>query len=341
MFGLGGEPRRKRSGVGIIRLFMSLVIISILGFGLYLAYRNFSGYDPLKLDPKSVTKTLLNSDSAYKLVTDFLSFSPGKSLRGGSGSKNVTLNGSSDQTSSKSQELKFKFAVVGDSHKDYNNLNKALTQAKQAGAQFVIGLGDFSDVGTIDELVNTKKQFDAVALQYYVTPGDHDLWDARNQKKAAEENFRQVFGVGYQSFSYNGVRFLLFYNSDNYLGLDTVQLKWIEDQVQRIKTEQPKLFFVFASTPLYHPSSDHVMGKVNPKLKDQADHLLSIFKNAGVDEGFFSDTHFYTRYSDPVTGLKITTVGAVTSDRNPQTPRFALVDVYQDGSYNVEETEVK
>ncbi|KKQ14068.1 MAG: hypothetical protein US28_C0040G0009 [Candidatus Daviesbacteria bacterium GW2011_GWA1_36_8] len=80
------------------------------------------------------------------------------------------------------------------------------------------------------------------------------------------------------------------------------------------------------------------MGKVTPKLKNQADHLIDIFKKGGVEEVFSADTHFYSRYQEPKSMLNMTTVGAVTSDRNPQTPRFAIVEVYTDGSYNVIET---
>ena len=35
------------------------------------------------------------------------------------------------------------------------------------------------------------------------------------------------------------------------------------------------------------------------------------------------------------------TVGAVTSERNPQAPRFAIVEVLEDGEFNIVETEVK
>jgi hypothetical protein len=339
MFG-HSDGRRRHSG-GIIQMFLSLIILTVLGIGLYLAYRNFSGYDPLKLSPESLVKALSSSTEAEKLIKALLTVSPGKSLNLGDKSSSSNSLNSQNTPSQHSGQVKFKFAVVADSHKDYDNLGKALNQAKNGGANFIVGMGDFSDVGTNDELLNTKKQFDAVGLPYYVTAGDHDLWDARNQKLSAETNFRNVFGAPYQSFAYQGARFIVFYNSDNYVGLDSVQLQWLEDQVNRSKTEQPKPFFVFASTPLYHPSSDHVMGKVTPKLKDQADHMLSIFSKVGVDEAFFADTHYYSRYSDPVTNLKITTVGAITSDRNPQTPRFAMVDVYTDGSYNVTETEVK
>ncbi len=344
MFGKKEEQYRRRKGggiLGIFQLLLSLFMFVVLGFGLYLAYRNFSGYDPLKLDPQSIIKSVVASDSAYKLVTSLLSFSPDKSLANkipGLKKNSLTIS----NTPQNHGEIKFKFAVVADSHRDYQILQKALSQAKAADVKFIIGMGDFSDVGTIDELVNTKRQFDIVNIPYYVTPGDHDLWDSRNQKKSAEGNFLQVFKTpAYQSFSYSGVRLLIFDDSDDYLGLDSVQLQWVEDQVQRVTSEKPQLFFVFADTPLYHPSSDHVMGRVKPKLKDQADHLLSIFQKSGADEIFSADTHFYSRYFDPVTKLKITTVGAITSDRNPQSPRFAMVDVYTDGSYNVEEVEVK
>lgn len=345
MFGRSEQPRRKKSGVtGIFQLFLSLIMFAILGIGLYLAYRNFSGYDPLKLSPESLVKSILSSDSVYKLVTEALSFSPDKSLT----AKISNLTGSPvssivpADSSTPTGELKFKFAVMADSHIDYQDLQQALKLAKDDDAKFIIGMGDFSNVGTIDELTNTKKQFDAINIPYYVTPGDHDLWDSRNQKKAADTNFLTVFKTpAYQSFSYSGVRILMLYDSDDYLGLDAIQQQWVNDQVSRVSSEKPDLFFVFADTPLYHPSSDHVMGRVVPQLKTQADNLLSLFQKSGVNEIFSADTHFFSRYSDPTTNLKITTVGAITDNPNAQTPRFAIVDVYTNGSYNIEETQVK
>lgn len=137
------------------------------------------------------------------------------------------------------------------------------------------------------------------------------------------------------------MRYILIYNSDNYLGLDEVQLKWLEDELQRQEQNPSKLVFAITDLPIFHPSSDHVMGKTNEKLKNQADHLASIFKKHGVDEVFSADTHFFSQYKDPTNDLKMTTVGAVTSDRNPQTPRFVLVDIYEEGSYNIKSVEIK
>ena len=118
-------------------------------------------------------------------------------------------------------------------------------------------------------------------------------------------------------------------------------MQWLEDELLRAGSSDSKLTFVFAPTPLYHPSSDHVMGKVTPKLIGQAEHLATTFKRAGVDMVFSADTHFYSRFIEPKNELEMMTVGAVTSERNPQAPRFAMVEILEDGSYNIEEVEMR
>lgn len=305
----------------LFRLFLSLVVLTILGIGLFQAYKTFSGFDPLKLSPQSL----------MKLITGFISLSPDQ-----------LINQNRSNTPTSASEVSFKFAVVADSHQDSLNLKKALSQAKSLGAKFVIGLGDFSDVGTIEELRSSKQAFDEANLDYYVISGDHDLWDSRNKGVDPTTNFRGVFGQApYSSFSFENIRIILVNNSDNYLGLDELQLKWIEETLDSVEQEGPKLILVFASIPLYHPSSDHVMGKENPKLKNQAEHLSSIFKKHQVAEVIAGDTHSFSRYREPVNDLAMTSTGAVTSVKNPQAPRFAMIAILQDGGYNIEDTEIR
>jgi hypothetical protein len=340
----GGHKKHSNGGVvGVVRLFLSLIILCIMGVGLLLAYRNFSGVNPMTLSPSQLVKSFLSADSAYALITNLLTFSPTESLSkatgSGTGNESPTSGLSEDEITA---PLSFKFAIIADPHKDMNNLKKALEAAKREGVKFVVGIGDLSDVGTIDELRSSKEQFDMVGLPYYITPGDHDLWDARDKDKDADQNFKEIFGAPYQSFAYDSIRFLLVYNSDNYEGLSELQLDWIETELKRLQKEDTKkTIFVALATPLFHPSSDHVMGKVTPRLKNQADHLISIFKKNGVEEVFAADTHYFTRYVEPTMELKMTTSGAVTSDRNPQTPRYVLVEVYENGNYLVKETEVR
>jgi hypothetical protein len=330
-------------------MFLSLIIMAILGLGLYLAVKNFTGYDPLKISPESLIKTIMSSDTVYKGVTGLLSVGPPGSfkniknqIKGGmdKNSNQKTNPSTTDKSPKPTAPLAYKFAIVGDSHKDMEDLDKALKQAKAADVKFVIGVGDFSDVGTIEELQNTKQQFDSSGLTYYTTPGDHDLWDSTNKKQSSDHNFVAVFGTPYQSFAYQDTRFILMYDANDYDGVDGVQMSWLQDELSRTQDSKPKTLFVITDTPIYHPSSDHSMGRVTPKLKDQAKSLIDLFSKYKVNEVFAADTHFYTSYVEPTHNLNMTTIGAVTSNPNAQTPRFVIVDIYEDGSYNIEETEI-
>lgn len=338
MFFKSGYRKPKNALLSLLRLLISLIIIAILGIGLLQAYKAFSGIDPLKLD-SSFLGELLTSDSTYKLMINILTFNPKESLE--KGGNILPGSGVIPEKPKSNAPVKFKFGVLADSHKDTASLKKALNRAKEEGVKFVVIMGDLSDTGTVEELEATKQVLENSALTYYAAPGDHDLWDSRDKESNPPKNFMQVFGETYQSFSYDSVRFILIYNSDNYLGLDGVQLKWVEDELERTAKEAPKLIFIFAPTPLFHPSSDHVMGKVNPRLIEQAEHLETSFKRLGVDLVFSADTHFYLSFTEPKNDLPMLTVGAVTSEKNPQTPRFAVVDILEDGSYNIEETEIK
>lgn len=341
--------------MGIFRLFLSLIVIACLFFALYAAYSAFNPkpgtpfqtLDTIRENPKAFFQSLLSSDEVYSFVTTLLSFSPTKvnpSIFGLEDPKsrpnpvNTGINGANTPTGS---PLSFRFAVVSDSHNDNTYLQKALLQARSVDVKFVVGLGDYTDVGTKDELQTAKNIFEQSGLTYYSTAGDHDLWDARNRKADPVENYQSVFGSPYSSFLFQNTRFVLIFNSDNYLGIDSLHKKWIEEELERSKSDGHKALFVFSATPFYHPTSDHQMGRVVPKLKAQAQDMLNLFKNYGVNEAFAGDTHFFTRYSEPATGLKMTTIGAATSVRNPQAPRFAIIDVFDDGSYNIVDSEIK
>lgn len=301
----------------LFRLILSLVMFAVLLAGVYSAYKHFSGLDPLKLDPLSLVLK-----QVPKQRSDLLS-----------------------QIASSKPEIKakpvFKFLALSDSHSDNNNLRKAINQAKEKypDIQFIIGLGDYTEVGTPDELRSAKQEFDLSGLRYFVIPGDHDLWDSRDKQKQPGENFRQVFGPLYQSFTFENFLFLLLDNSDNYQGLGEEQERWIEDNLE--KQEDTRGMLIFIHEPLFHPSSDHFMGRMEPKVKQQAKSLIYQLKAAGVKLVLSGDIHFFGEYSEPETNLSMVTLGAVTSERNPQAPRYVVVTVYEDGSTRVDDIEIK
>jgi len=324
-------------------------MFAVLLGGIYSAYKHFSGLDPLKLDPQAVLSEML----AGKVPQNFLSvLSSNKITQGLSGQINQKVLGKQQSQQipagdNSGQEiastLAFRFMIVTDSHSDNANLAKALSQAiaQYPDLKFIIGLGDYTDVGTIAELRAAKKVFDGSALRYFLIPGDHDLWDCRNRSLSPTDCFKEVFGPPFQSFAFENFRFVLLNNSDNYKGFDSEQTKWITGELEKAKTEKATGIFVFLHEPLYHPSSEHVMGWVEKDLKLQAGGLVFQLKDAGVLKVFAGDIHYFSEYSEPKTNLPMITIGSAGIERNPQAPRFGVVSVFEDGSAKVEDVEIK
>lgn len=312
----------------------------VLLAGVYSAYKHFSGFDPLKLDPQAVFREIVRAEtfdqflsalSTVKFSQNLLSKIENQKVLG----QNVDLEKSTAKSGS------FKFLLFADSHNDNANLQKVLTQAKNnyPDLSFIIGLGDYTDVGTLDELKTAKNVLDRAGLRYFLVAGDHDLWDARDKDKEPAANFEQTFGPLFQSFVFNNFKFLLLDNSDNYIGISQQQKDWIADELE--KANQQRGIFVFISEPLFHPSSDHYMGKVDKDLKVQAQSLIYQLKGAGVKKVFAGDVHYFSEYEEPQTKLPMVTVGATTTERNPQAPRYAVVTVYEDGSTKIQDIEIK
>lgn len=328
----------------IFRLLLSLTMFAVLLAGIYGAYKHFSGLDPLKLDPSAVLKNIFQVKTPQQFLGVLSSIKTNQLLP----DQQKKILGETEKVSNPSvsgitKSPSFRFLLIADSHKDNIDLQKAISQAKlmHPDLPFIIGLGDYSDVGTVQELNNAKKELDSSGLRYFLIPGDHDLWDSRNRSLKATANFVQVFGPTYQSFTYQNYRFLLLDNSDDYLGFSETQLNWITDELEKARIDSIKGIFVFVHEPLFHPSSDHVMGKVEKDLKRQARNLIFQLKGAGVKKIFAGDTHYFSEYSQPETNLSMVTVGAATIERNPQAPRFAIVTVYEDGSLSIEDTQIK
>ncbi|KKS70346.1 MAG: hypothetical protein UV41_C0026G0003 [Candidatus Daviesbacteria bacterium GW2011_GWA2_42_7] len=288
----------------IFRMLLSLTMFLILGLGAYQAYKNFTGTDPLKMDPQAI---ILSAPTIFGFNIQDFSAKLGKNPESQSPSEDISRPGASGSPRGKAGKLLVRFALVADSHNNNENLSRVFVSS---------------------------------GLPYYVTAGDHDLWDARDKGHAPTERFSEVFGSAFQSFSDSNIRFIILFNSDNYEGVDALQKKWLKDILESPETKESKKVLVFLHEPLYHPSSDHMMGKVTPKLTNQASELTRIMKEGGVSEVFAGDVHNFGRYEDPKSGLKMTVVGALATERNVQKPRFTIVDVFEDGSYNISDTEI-
>lgn len=329
---------------GLFRLVLSLAIFASLILGVLSAYKHFSGTDPLKLSPKSLTGLGMQvlSQAVPRLSQKVLGKNIAPPLE--QYKMNPTPIPASTPTPKPvvhQPRLVFRFMLIADSHNDSTYLKKAMAQAKKdyPDIKFIIGLGDYTDVGTINELKTAKDILDSSGLRYFVAVGDHDLWDSRNRGLSPTADFNQVFGPAYQSFTEENFKFIILDDSDNYDGLDNTQQVWLANELKPGK--DIKGMFIFLHEPLFHPSSDHFMGRVEPKLKAQAQALIKQLSQAGVKKVFAGDIHYFSEYEEPQTKLPMVTAGAITLQRNLQEPRFAIVGVRDDGSTDVEDVEVK
>lgn len=224
-------------------------------------------------------------------------------------------------------------ALLSDSHESNQNLQSALSIAKERNVSLVVHLGDLSRVGDQKELEVAKEYLQDSNLDYHLVPGDHDLWAS-----VGPENFEVVFGKTYESFSVAGVRFILINNADNYLGLDEIQLDWVREKLR----ESEETTLVFLHKPLYHPESSRVMGWINGERArlpaEQAEELLDLIRqNDQIVAIFAGDLHRFSRYTDTKReSLEHIVLGALDAERNLELPNFSLLTVFDDGRYELE-----
>lgn len=241
-------------------------------------------------------------------------------------------------------------ALVADSHNENDLLGKALLQAKGIGINFVIGLGDYTNLGTLEELENAKREFDMSGLEYFVTAGDRDGWDSRDK---GTNNFDDVFGAPTRIIDRENVLFVIVNNSNLYEGISEDDWEVLEKGITRSKgttsttssnstrDTRDTLTFVFTHKTPFHPQSSHVMGEDSGRVAGQAKELVKLIEEKRVDGVFTGDLHFFARFNSPSGSVKITTIGAVASDRNFQGPRFAVLTVWEDYSWDIEDVEIR
>ena len=244
---------------------------------------------------------------------------------------------SKDQETEKIRTPILRFAVLSDSEGENDLLAKALRQAQGKGINFVIGLGDWSTVGTQGQLSVAKQVFDASGLEYYTTSGDHDLWDSRNRGEDPLANYNQTFGSASHLIEKEEIQIVILDNSDIYKGIPSSSWELLFESLKK----DVKLRFVMAHKTPFHPDSAHIMGQDAQNVKAQAENLLAILEEGQISAFFSGDMHFFAQFKTPKQAVKITTIGAVSSQKNFQGPRFAIVTVYDDYSWKAEDVEIR
>ena len=175
--------------------------------------------------------------------------------------------------------------------------------------------GDLTINGTQKEEDGIKKVLDDGGIKYVAVPGNHDIY-----KKV------WLWPNKYQSQTVGNWKLILIDNSD-WRGLGTEQKKWIENEVQVCLVMHCVVAF---HMPLVNNFSKHLMGEYSPATAVEASWLKALLIKNNVRMAYSGHLHYSSDYV--IDGWETVLVGAITKDRNTETPRFTQVVMYNDGT---------
>jgi len=217
-------------------------------------------------------------------------------------------------------EKPLKFAVMSDVHMNWTDWIKFLAKVKPSG-DMVLVTGDMTSLGKKNELMAAKKVLDESGVKYAVIPGNHDMWESDRIKSSL---FNEVFGKEYQSFKLEGRKFIMI-NNGRATGLGKVQRAWLEEEVK--ECQQIKCIALM-HMPLNHGISGHIMGEKNKAVTEEAGSLIRLLKSNNVVEIIAGHLHYSGTYE--LDGLRTYLSGAVSRERNTQTPRYTEFSIIGD-----------
>lgn len=217
-------------------------------------------------------------------------------------------------------EKPLKFAVMSDIHMNWTDWRKFLAKVKPSG-QMVMVTGDMTSLGKKNELLAAKKVLDESGVKYVVVPGNHDMWESDRVKVSL---FNEVFGKEYQSIRLDGRKFIMI-NNGRATGLGVTQRTWLEEEV--VECAVVKCIAVM-HMPLNHGISTHIMGEKNKKVSEEGAELIKLLKDHGVVDVIAGHLHYSGTYE--LDGLRTYLAGAVSRERNTQTPRYTEFSIIGD-----------
>lgn len=145
------------------------------------------------------------------------------------------------------------FAVVGDTHLDYENLDKmvgVINQDKEM--DFVVHVGDITDHGLLKEFEWSASIMQKLQVPYLVTIGNHDVL-ARG-----EEVYRHMYGATDFSFVIDSLKFILFNSNGREYDFkgQIPNMGWLENE---LTTGDFNRAILFSHVPYYDRDFDQAL----------------------------------------------------------------------------------
>lgn len=238
------------------------------------------------------------------------------------------------------QAIRFRFTAIADVHNSVVNLKQSTNLINQNDSDFIIGLGDYTNTGTDAEFAKISEILKLFSKQAFYLPGDHDLWNGRDKTDNPLIYYHTYFSDPPEALVHKDVTFIFINNADIYQGVSKEEEGRIMQHIAQAST--PTLVIV-SHKPMYHPLTIHRMGYINEekveKVAFQAERIVQKVTEIKEKKAYMvhGDLHSSSTFSGPTDNTTNFTVGALTSQKNFQTPRYAQFTVYEDGAIKMED----
>lgn len=128
------------------------------------------------------------------------------------------------------------FGIISDSHQNYSDLDKTITDMSKQNVDFAVYTGDFTDFGSRDEYEVFYSFLNDATYPVYVVPGNHDL------TTTGRAMFKKIFGPENFSIDTDFGRMIFFNNNPLELA-EGVDYDFLDQAVSTANAAQP--LFVF------------------------------------------------------------------------------------------------
>lgn len=117
------------------------------------------------------------------------------------------------------------FSLIADTHANYEDLEEVIGRLNASPAQFVMNLGDMTDLGLAAEFDAFMYFMNSLTKPWFSVIGNHDA--IGNGKNI----FKRLFGPLNDHFEINGIRYILFNNNNLDFYTEGIDLDWLERTV--------------------------------------------------------------------------------------------------------------
>lgn len=213
----------------------------------------------------------------------------------------------------------WRFAIFADVQERIDGVQDIYRRmAADPALRFALISGDLTETGTPAQLERFQREMETLPFPCFSTLGNHELGDG-------EHTFQNFFGRGNFSFEFRGARFTLLDSASATIARRVYG--WLEDDW--LPAGRDKLHLAIMHIPPLDPS-----GRRNGAFasRAEANKLLKMFADAGVDMTVYGHVHTYHAFSNAGIDAFISGGGGAIPQRLDGVGRhYMQIDVDPDG----------